>query len=96
MLFKAQGQLDELYELKPELTTQQQQLVNAFNRLSQERKTENGAPFPITDRDIRSYQKHNGSCLYAPDLFMIAIHAIDSEYITQQCEEMRRKANKGR
>ncbi len=57
---------------------------------------EQGAPYPIKDKDIRYYQEFNGSCNYAPDLFIMAIHSIDNEYIKQQCEEMRRKANKGK
>ena len=86
----------EFYELKPILTHRQQSLISAFYRLSQERTTEQGAPYPIKDKDIHYWQHNNGSCSYAPDLFIMAIHAIDNEYIKQQCDEMRRKANKGR
>jgi hypothetical protein len=71
-------------------------LANAFNQLSQERRTESGAPFPIKEKAIRYHMKHYGSYNYAPDLFIMAIRLIDNEYITQQCEEMRRKADKGK
>lgn len=95
-MYKAQGELADFYALKPKLTDRQQSLLSSFYRLSNERTTEQGAPYPIKEKDIRYYQRFNGSCSYAPDLFIIAIHAIDNEYITQQCEEMRRKANKGK
>lgn len=87
--------MDDFNELKPQITHRQQVLLNAFYRLSNERTTEQGAPYPIKDKDIHYWQSVNGSCSYAPDLFIMAIHAIDSEYITQQCDEMRRKAKKG-
>ena len=70
--------------------------MGAFNQLSQERATEQGAPFPIKEKAIRYYQEYNGSYNYAPDLFIMAIRLIDNEYIKQQCEEMRRKLNKGK
>ena len=68
--------------------------MSAFNQLSVERKTEQGAPFPIKEKATRYYQKHHSSQGYAPDLFITAIRLIDNEYITQRCEEMRRKASK--
>tara|TARA_R110000803_G_scaffold95395_3_gene163360 strand:+ start:254 stop:493 length:240 start_codon:yes stop_codon:yes gene_type:complete len=78
------------------LTNQQQLLLNAFYRLSQERRTEQGAPLSIVDKDIDYYQSKNGSCSLAQDLFIIAIHAIDSEYIKQKHDEIRRRNNKGK
>ena len=95
-MYKAQGQIKEFNELKPKLTHKQQSLLGAFYRLSNERTIENGAPYPIKDKDIRYYQKYNGSCSYASDLFIMAIHAIDNEYIKQQCDEMKHNANKGK
>lgn len=71
-------------------------LLNAFYRLSQERRVEQGAPLSIVDKDIYYYQSNNGSCSLAPDLFIIAIHAIDSEYIKQKHDEIRRRNNKGK
>ncbi len=94
-MYERSGSLDEFYKLKPKLSTKQTMLLNAFNRLSQERKLENGGPLQIKDRDIHYYQHHNGSNGYAPDLFIMAIHEIDQEYITQTCDELRRKINKG-
>lgn len=90
------GNIDDFHKLKPQLSNKQMMLLNAFNRLSQERRLENGGPMPIKDLDIHYYQNHNGSHGYAPDLFIIAIHEIDQEYITQTCDEMRRKMNKGK
>jgi len=94
-MYERSGSLDEFYKLKPKLTTKQFSLLSAFNRLSQERRLENGGPMPIKDRDIHYYQHHNGSHGYAPDLFIMAIHGVDQEYITQTCDELRRKTNKG-
>lgn len=90
-MYKAQGMLNEFKELKPQLTARQQSLLCAFHRMSQERDCIEREPLPIKDRDIHYYQKNNGSCEYAPDLFIIAIHAIDCEYIKHQCDEVRRK-----
>lgn len=95
-MYQAQGQEAEFYDLKPQLTSRQLSLMSAFNQLSQERQTEQGAPFPIKEKSIRYYQRFNGSYNYAPDLFIMGIRLIDNEYITQQCEEMRRKANRGK
>lgn len=94
-MYKKQGQLKQFNELKPKLNANQQSLINAFYRLSQERKTDQGAPASIRDKDIREHQLHNGSCSYAPDLFIMAIHALDSEHITQYCVDMKRKVKKG-
>lgn len=71
-------------------------MLNAFNRLSQERETQQNAPMPIKDRDIIYYQGYNGSHGYAPDLFLLAIRDIDQDYISQRCEEIKRKLNKGK
>lgn len=90
------GSVEEFYRLKPKLTTKQFMLLNAFNRLSQERRLESGGPLQIKDRGIHYYQQHNGSHGYAPDLFIMAIHEVDQEYIKQTCDEMRRKMNKGK
>ncbi len=90
-MYQSSGAMDEFNKLKPSLSGKQMQLVVAFNRLSCERKLEQGAPLQIKDRDIHYYQQHNGSHGYAPDLFVHAIRSIDAEYITQRCEEMRRK-----
>lgn len=90
------GQLKEFELIKPNLTAAQQSLLNSFYRLSQERRMNESVPLPITDRDIHYYQDNNGSCGYAPDLFIIAIHAIDAEYIKRRCDELRAQANKGR
>lgn len=95
-MYQQSGQIEEFNRLKPRLTGKQYMLLSAFNRLSQERRLENGGPMPIKDRDIRYYQQHNGSHGYAPDLFIMAIHDIDQEYIKQTCDEMRRKMNKGK
>ena len=65
--------------------------MQSFNRLSQERKTEQGAPFAIKAKDIDYYVRYNGSGLYPDDLFALAIHEIDSEYIKMRCEEIKRK-----
>lgn len=92
-MYKAQDKLDEFYKVKPELTNNQQMLLNAFYRLSQERRTEQGAPLSIKDKDIHYYQDRNGSCSLAPDLFQVAMHAIDSEYIKKKHDEIR-KINK--
>ena len=91
-----QDQLEQFNELKPELTNQQQMLSNAFCRLSQERKHNQGVPEPIKDRNIHYWQSINGSCHYPRDLFIMGIHSIDNEYMIKQCEEIRRKANKGK
>lgn len=95
-MYEQSGATDEFYKLKPQLTSKQTMLLNAFNRLSQERRTEQSAPMPIKDRDIHYYQQHNGSHGFAPDLFIMAIHDIDQEYIKQRCDEIRRKMNKGK
>jgi len=95
-MYKSSGKESEFYELKPKLTEIQIKLLSAFYRLSQERETESGAPLPIKDRDIHYYQKYNGSCGYDADLFVMAINGIDQEYVTQKCEEIRRKMKKGK
>jgi len=95
-MYKNSGEESKFYELKPKLTEKQVKLLSAFYRLSQERETESGAPLPIKDRDIHYYQKFNGSFGYADDLFVIAINSIDQEYVTQKCEEIRRKMKKGK
>ena len=41
--------------------------------MSQERRTQSGAPMPIKDRNIHYYQLHNGSHGFAPDLFIMAM-----------------------
>lgn len=90
--YKRAKSLDLFYELKPDLTDKQVNLLSAFYKLSQERETMNGgAPLPIKDRDIHYYQEHNGSCGFAPDLFVTAINDIDLEYVTKKCEEIKRK-----
>lgn len=95
-MYERSGAIDEFNKLKPRLTGNQLMLLGAFNRLSQERRTEQGAPLAIKDRDIHYYQHHNGSHSYASDLFIIAIHDIDQEYIKQRCDEIRRKIKKGK
>lgn len=70
-------------------------LLSAFYRLSQERDLEQGAPLAIKDKAIIFYKDIYGSCQLPDDLFAIAIHEIDNEYIKQRCEEIRRKNNKG-
>jgi hypothetical protein len=95
-MYDRMGNADDFYKLKPKLSNKQMMLLNAFNRLSQERRLENGGPMPIKDRDIHYYQHHSGSHGCAPDLFIMAIHEVDQEYITQTCDEMRRKMNKGK
>ena len=70
-------------------------LLSAFYRLSQERDLDQGAPLSIKDSAIVFYTKIHGSCTLPEDLFMIAIHDIDGEYIKQRCDEIRRKQNKG-
>ena len=81
---------------KPTLTERQVNLLNAFYKLSQERSLEQGSPLSIKDKDIYFYIEKNGSYSMPEDLFIKAIHEIDSEYIKQRCEEMRRKASKGK
>ncbi len=71
-------------------------LLNAFNRLSQERRLENGGPLQIKDRDIHYHQHHNGSNGYAPDLFVMAIHDVDQEYIDRRCKEIKIEIDKGK
>lgn len=95
-MYERSGATDEFYKLKPRLTNKQANLLNAFNRLSQERETQSGAPMTIKDRHIHYYQHHNGSHGFASDLFILAIHDIDQEYIKQRCDEIRRKMNKGK
>jgi hypothetical protein len=95
MFYYSSGNSQEYLELKPALTDRQQSLLSAFYRLSQERTVNQDAPYPIKEQDIRYYQQHYGSCHYPQDLFIMAIHEIDSEYITHRCEQMRR-ANKGK
>lgn len=95
-MYKQTGSESVFFELKPNLTDQQSLLLSAFYKLSQERATNNNAPLPIKECDIRYYQQFNGSCGYADDLFAIAINSIDNEHIKQQCEELRRKADKGK
>ena len=95
-LYKSQGQLAEFKKLKPILTIKQALLSNAFSRLSLERETNQGVPVSIKEKDIRYYQEQHGSHFYPADLFVMAIHSIDSEYIKQQCEEIRRKVKKGK
>jgi len=95
-MYEQDGLIDDFYTLKPKLTTNQMMLSNSFNRLSQERRTEQGAPLRIKDRDIHYYQSHNGSNGYAADLFIMAIRDIDQEYVEQRCDEIRRKINKGK
>jgi len=90
-MYEQMGQVEEFYKIKPELTSSQLILMSSFNRLSQERNTEGGAPLKIRDKDIHYYQSCNGSHGYAPDLFVIAIREIDQEYITLRCEEIKRK-----
>lgn len=80
--------------LKPQLTDKQLSLIGSFYKMSQERTIEQGAPYPIKAKEIHYYQDYNGSCSYAPDLFIIAIHAIDSEYIKNRCEQMRQESKK--
>ena len=95
-MYQQSGQLEEFNRLKPKLTAKQFALLNAFTNLSLERRLEGGGPLRIKDIDIHYYQHHNGSHGYAPDLFIMAIHDVDQEYITQTCDEMRRKMNKGK
>jgi len=90
-MYQQQGQLAEFDKLKPTLTAKQIFLMQSFNRLSQERKTEQGAPFAIREKDIHYYMRYNGSGSYPDDLFIFAIHEIDSEYIKMRCEEIKRK-----
>ena len=52
-------------------------------------------PLLIKDKDIHYYQSKHGSCLYAPDVFVYAIRSIDSKYIENKCDEIRRKHIKG-
>lgn len=84
-------QKDHIDKIKPKLSQRQVSLLSAFYRLSQERALEQGAPLSIKDKDIVFYNSVHGSCGIPTDLFMIAIHDIDSEYIKQRCEEIRRK-----
>lgn len=95
-MYERSGELDLFYEKKPQLTKRQVSLIGAFNCLSQERGLEQGAPMPIKDRDIRYYQRYNGSLGYAPDLFLFAINDLDQEYVNHRCEEIRRKIKKGK
>lgn len=94
--YKKVGQLEEFNKLKPKLAAKQLALLNAFNRLSQERRLENGGPMPIKDRDIHYYQHHNGSHGYAPDLFIMAIHGVDQEYIDRRCKDMKAAIDRGK
>ena len=90
-----QEQKDYIATIKPELTQRQAVLLSSFYRLSQERSLDQGVPLSIKDKDIIYYQEINGSHSFPDDLFMMAIREIDSEYIEQKIEEIRRKANKG-
>lgn len=83
--------LSVIEDIKPELTNKQLNLLGSFYRLSQERRLNSDFPLPITDRDIHYYQSVNGSCYYADDLFIMLIHAIDAEYMTNKCNELARK-----
>ncbi len=93
-MYKNRNKEGEFYRLKPDLTDRQHSLLNAFYRLSQERRSNQGAPFPIIDRDIHYYQSVNGSCSYADDLFIMAIHTIDTEYISIECDKIQRRLKK--
>ena len=77
------------------LTQRQVNIISAFYRLSQERELHDSQPLSIKDRDVNYYQEKNGSCSLPDDLFMIAIHEIDQEYIKHRQEEIRRRNNKG-
>lgn len=94
-MYKAQGQLTEFEKIKPKLTEQQVMLANAFNRLGHERDLDQGYPVNIKEKDIRYYQYNNGSCCYASDLFIMAIRALDDDYIVNYYEKLKRKSKKG-
>ena len=94
-MYERSGIIEEYNKLKPNLTPRQVSLLCAFNRLSQERRSENGCPLQIKDRDIHYYQSCKGSHGYAPDMFEIAIHDIDNEHIKQRIEEITRKNKDG-
>ena len=90
-LHKTMGMLSVIEDIKPIMTSKQLSLLGAFYRLSQERGLNNDFPLPIKDKDIHYYQSVNGSCHYAGDLFIMLIHAIDAEYMTNKCNELVRK-----
>lgn len=52
-------------------------------------------PSSIRDKEIHYYQSIHGSCFYAPDIFVHAMRSIDSQYIQNTCDEIRRKTKKG-
>ena len=94
-MYQSQGKLDEYEKLKPTLTENQIHLLNAFYRLSQERQMRENIPSSIRDKEIHYYQSIHGSCFYAPDIFVHAMRSIDSQYIQNTCDEIRRKTKKG-
>lgn len=94
-MYEAQGISYQLEELKPNLEQNQILLLNAFYRLSQERRTQENVPLLIKDKDINYYQSIYGSCGYAPDIFVYAIRSIDAQYIENRCDEIKRKSKKG-
>ncbi len=96
MMYQRQGKLEEFNKLKPVITERQEGLLNAFYCLDKERGYEQSAPLAIKDKDIRHYQRYNGSCFMAPDLFIMCINLIDSEYLKMKFEEMQRKAKKAK
>ena len=89
-----QAQKDSIESIKPKLNGNQYILLSAFYRLSQERGLEQGSPLPIKDKAIYLYLSKNGSGTTPEDLFIMAIHEVDEEYIKQYCDEIKRK-NKG-
>lgn len=91
-MYKQSGDEGSFFKLKPKLSGRQQELLSGFYRLSQERVLENGSPLPIKDKEVYYFYGVNGS-QYPRDLFLTAIHLLDSYYIEQRCEEIR-KANK--
>ena len=90
-LYKSQGIEEEFYKIKPKMSEQASTLLGAFYKLSQERRMDGKIPKSIIDRDIHYYQSNNGSSGYAPDIFAMAISAIDSEYIKIKCDKIRKQ-----
>lgn len=93
-MYENKNRLDDFYKFKPELNHKQRLLFNAFARIGQEREVSKGIPYPIKESSIRLWIENNGSCSYAPDLFIMAIQLIDTEYISKKYAEIERK-NKG-
>ncbi len=88
------GKGHKVTDLKPDIQVHHYILINAFNRMSQERRMENNAPMPITENAIYEYIERNSIGDRPVDLFVYAIHQIDNKYIEMRCDEIRRKQSK--